>query len=302
MTGEKPAIELQRGEGHWIGSFQAMASPCQVLMRVDDRQDAHSILTIAFAEARRIETRLSRYRDDNIIHAINNSNGEPVEVDAETGQMLDFAHQLHQLSEGRFDVTSGVLRRVWIFDCSDRVPEPEAVEAVMALVGWDRVSWDGRTIRLEAGMEVDLGGIGKEYAVDRAARLVYEQFPVSCLVNFGGDMVATLPPGEPVPWIVGIEDPGRQPPAATRQINLTSGGLATSGDARRFLLKDGVRYGHLLDPTTGWPVVDMPRSVTVAAGSCVEAGMIATLAMLQGGAAESFLEAQGGQFWVSPQI
>jgi thiamine biosynthesis lipoprotein len=80
-------------------------------------------------------------------------------------------------------------------------------------------------------------------------------------------------------------------------LELTSGGLATSGDARRFLLKDGIRYGHILDPHTGWPVSDTPRSVTVAAPSCVEAGMTATIAMLHGKGAEKFLKREGARAW-----
>jgi thiamine biosynthesis lipoprotein len=80
-------------------------------------------------------------------------------------------------------------------------------------------------------------------------------------------------------------------------LELSRGGLATSGDTHRFLLREGVRYGHILDPKSGWPVSDTPRSVTVAAGSCVEAGMLATFAMLQGRGAESFLEEQGVRYW-----
>ena len=80
-------------------------------------------------------------------------------------------------------------------------------------------------------------------------------------------------------------------------IGLTNGGLATSDDARRIILRGGVRYGHILDPTNGWPVPDAPRSITIAAGSCVEAGMTSTLAMLQGAAAERFLEAQNIVYW-----
>jgi thiamine biosynthesis lipoprotein len=79
--------------------------------------------------------------------------------------------------------------------------------------------------------------------------------------------------------------------------NLKVGGLATSGDARRFLQKDGVRYSHILDPKTGWPVPGAPRSVTVAADSCTQAGMLSTLAMLKGAQSESFLKEQGVLFW-----
>jgi thiamine biosynthesis lipoprotein len=170
------------------------------------------------------------------------------------------------------------------------------VSALLATVGWQRVRWRSPEITLLPGMEIDLGGIGKEYAVDRAAALVR---PLSsrCLLNFGGDLLALGPQDEHGrPWRVGIESLGGADVAA-KQIDLASGALATSGDARRFLLKDGRRYGHILDPTTGWPVAGAPRSVTVAAPTCTQAGMLATFALLAGPDAEAFLTAQGVQFW-----
>jgi thiamine biosynthesis lipoprotein len=147
-------------------------------------------------------------------------------------------------------------------------------------------------------MQIDLGGIGKEYAVDRAAHLVTEATESSCVVGFGGDLVLSRPRRSGEPWRVGIEDVTIAG-SATRLVLLYAGGLATSGTTKRFLLANGVRYGHILDPTTGWPVQNAPRSVTVAAGSCVEAGMMATLAMLQGAGAESFLAAQGVRHWIA---
>jgi thiamine biosynthesis lipoprotein len=147
-------------------------------------------------------------------------------------------------------------------------------------------------------MEIDLGGFGKEYAADRAAGLVKEISNRSCLINLGGDLVVTHPRLAGNPWLVGIESPHAIVPVAARQIRLFAGALATSGDAKRFLMKDGVRYGHILDPTTGWPVEDAPRSVTVAAGTCLDAGMLATFAMLQGRGAEKFLRAQNVAHWI----
>lgn len=148
---------------------------------------------------------------------------------------------------------------------------------------------------MPAQMEIDLGGIGKEYAVDRCGALVRKQGGDPCLVNFGGDLVATAAPTRRSTWKVAVE--GEEPDLPDRIIDLKQGALATSGDARRFLSKDGVRYGHILDPTTGWPVPDAPRSVTVAADTCVQAGMLSTLAMLRGAAAETFLETQNVGFW-----
>jgi thiamine biosynthesis lipoprotein len=144
-------------------------------------------------------------------------------------------------------------------------------------------------------MEIDFGGIGKEYAVDRAAALV-APFTEHCLLNFGGDLRALGPRADRRPWQVGIEAVERLS-TASRIVELYRGGLATSGDSRRFLLVNGRRYGHILDPTIGAPVIDAPRSVTVAADTCTDAGMLATLAMLRGAAAEAFLGEQGVRYW-----
>jgi len=284
----------RRGSG-WLGVFQAMASPCEVHVGDADLATAERVVAIAAAEAHRIEAKFSRYRRGNIVDEINTAEGRPVVVDDETARLLDYAARLHELSDGKFDVTSGVLRRAWRFDGSDRVPTEEAVAALLPIVGWDKVRWSAPELTLTPGMEVDLGGIGKEYAVDSAAGLVR---PVSarCLLNFGGDLLALGPQYGGAPWRVGIESVA-EGGAVARHIDLTVGALATSGDSRRFLFKDGKRYGHVLDPQTGWPVVEAPRSVTVAAATCTEAGMLATLALLQGGAAEAFLEAQSVQFW-----
>jgi thiamine biosynthesis lipoprotein len=284
----------RRGSG-WLGVFQAMASPCEVHVGEADLATADRVVALAAAEAQRIEAKFSRYRRGNVIDAINTAEGRPVVVDDETARLLDYAARLHELSDGKFDVTSGVLRRAWRFDGSDRVPTEQAVAELLAVVGWDKVRWRTPELTLPPGMEIDLGGIGKEYAVDSAAALVR---PVSerCLLNFGGDLLAIGPQQGGAPWRVGVESIA-EAGAVARHIDLAVGALATSGDSRRFLFKDGKRYGHVLDPRTGWPVVGAPRSVTVAAATCTEAGMLATLALLQGAEAEAFLEAQGAQFW-----
>ena len=98
--------------------------------------------------------------------------GRPVAVDDETAHLLDYAATCHEISDGLFDITSGVLRRVWRFDGGDRVPDRRRRAEVLAHVGWHRVTWQRPALTLPAGMEIDLGGIGKEYAVDRAAALV----------------------------------------------------------------------------------------------------------------------------------
>jgi thiamine biosynthesis lipoprotein len=145
-------------------------------------------------------------------------------------------------------------------------------------------------------MEIDLGGLAKEYAVDRALAAARAITALPVLVNFGGDLAVSGPRADGTRWNVAIASV-ESDNAMAGMLELANGALATSGDARRFLLKNGVRYGHILNPRTGWPVKDTPRSVTVAAPSCVEAGMIATLAMLQGRRAEAFLKREGARAW-----
>jgi thiamine biosynthesis lipoprotein len=199
------------------------------------------------------------------------------------------------LSDGAFDITSGVLRRVWQFDGSDNVPAAEEVAKLLPLVGWPKVVWRRPIITLQSDMEIDLGGMGKEYAVDRVVDLLKSAFDFPCLVNFGGDLAVTGPAHGNKAWRVGID--ARHAAAAGRSIELWEGALATSGDARRFLKKDGKRYGHVIDPRSGWPVIDAAASITVAAASCTQAGMLSTLAMLKGRDAESFLAAQAEKYW-----
>lgn len=290
---------LSMVDGVWSGRFRSMASPCELLLR--DCSEIHAqraLLTVA-NEAWRIEDKFSRYLNDNIVASINDSDGHTVEVDDETANLLDFAVTLYELSDGHFDITSGVLRRAWQFDGSDNLPSQDAINDVLRFVGWHNVRWHRPQLTMQPGMQIDFGGIGKEYAVDRAAACAHDVAGTACLVNFGGDVAAS---GEADPaWQVGIEALDTSVPHADRIIHLTRGAIATSGDSRRYLLKDGRRYSHILDPVTGWPVVDAPRSITVAADTCTEAGMLATLAMLRGAAAESFLDEQQVQYWCRRQ-
>jgi len=287
--------DLVRRDHAWVGTFQAMASPCEVHVPGARREQAARVLAAVADEAWRIEQKFSRYLRGNVIDRINSADGQTVTVDEETAGLLDYADSLYGMSEGRFDITSGVLRRVWRFDGGSRLPDPADVAALRDIVGWSRVCWQPFDLTLEPGMEIDLGGIGKEYAVDRAAAIAADLFP-RCLINLGGDLRACGTGVDRDGWTVGIDGLCADTVPA-RRIRLITGGIATSGDAARFLLHNGKRYGHILDPRTGWPVENAPRSVTVVAPTCMEAGMLSTLAMLQGAEAEAFLGAQGVRYW-----
>lgn len=289
-------LQLKHESGCWHGGFTAMASPCEVLMEVDDKKLAARILEAVSTEALRIEKKFSRYRDDNIIFEINNAKGAAITVDDETARLIDFSNQLTIMSDGLFDITSGVLRQVWKFDGSDNVPEPSAVKSVLKDIGWSKVQWKNLVLQMPEGMEIDLGGIGKEYAVDRCVQIARSLTQESVLVNFGGDLATTGERRDQQCWSVGRLVTGKD--NAVALFKLYCGAIATSGDAHRYLLKDGVRYSHVLNPKTGWSVPDAPHTVSVAAPTCVEAGMMSTMAMLQGDQAEEFLKLQEVDFWL----
>ena len=291
------STRLEHKQSNWHGSFKAMASPCEVIMETDDKDEAAAILQTVANEAWRIEHKFSRYRDDNIISRINNASGETVEVDEETTRLLDFSDQLYQMSDGMFDVTSGILRRAWQFDQSDNIPDQQQIDALLPTIGWEKVHWSPPRIQLLPGMEIDLGGIGKEYAVDRCTQLVRDMSDASVLVNFGGDLAITRPRTDKQAWTIGRLS--SDPDAPVGVIQLQRGALATSGDQHRYLEKDGVRYCHVLNPKTGWPVEDPPHTISVAAPTCVEAGMLSTMALLQGKQAEAFLKAQDIPYWIN---
>jgi thiamine biosynthesis lipoprotein len=285
-----------RGDGVVAATFAAMASPCELLLATADEALARQLGETVAAEAWRIERKYSRYRADSFVSQLNKGGGRPVDLDPETLLLMQFAARCHELSGGAFDITSGVLRRAWKFDGTSPFPAPDEVAALRERIGFGRLQLQGSRLKVPTGMELDFGGIGKEYAVDRALALVVQNFDGAALVNFGGDMAASRAPATG-PWRVGVERPG-QLGEARLLLDFERGGLATSGDTHRFIEHEGRRYSHILDVRTGYPVENPPRSVTVAASCCLEAGMITTLSMLKGAGAEEFLARQGVTHWI----
>jgi thiamine biosynthesis lipoprotein len=298
MSGVASSPLLDRVDDYFVGAFRAMASPCSVLVDTDDPTEAEALLAVAEEETRRIEEKFSRYRPGNLVDRINHSNGRPIVVDEETALLVNYATTCYVMSDGMFDITSGVLRRVWTFDGGSAVPSRSAVQKCLRLIGWWRVGWDSPELALPAGMEIDFGGIGKEYAVDRAAALIGSRTRCSFVVNFGGDLYMSGIRRGGRPWGVGVDDPDRTGEAALYRLEVPRGAFATSGDASRFVIWRGRRLGHILNPKTGWPVEGAPRSITVFGRTCMEAGTLSTLAYLHGAGARDYLEKQGVQFWI----
>jgi len=259
-----------------------MGSPCELHLYGDSRAEIDAVADAAVQLVLGLERKYSRYRDDSVVAAINRSAGDlaGVRVDDETASLLDYADTAHEQSDGLFDITSGSLRRVWNF-ASGRVPSRAEVTEALGRVGWSRVRWTRPRIVLPvAGMELDFGGFGKEYAVDCATALCRARGVRSGMVDLGGDLCAIGPHPDGRPWIAGIRDP-RAPERPMASIPLFGAGLATSGDYERCMIVGGVRYTHILDPRTGWPVTGL-RSASVVAPQCLVAGTATTIALLKG--------------------
>ena len=233
-----------------------MAAQHELALWASERTHADRVARVAVGDVLRIEAKFSRYRDDSVTTAINRSAGRAaVAIDAETASLLRYADRCHALSGGRFDLTSGVLRRAWDFKRRPPlVPTDDEIDAARELIGWTRVEWDERSARLPlAGMELDFGGVGKEYAADRAAAICRDHGIAHGYVNLGGDVRVIGGHPDGTPWRIGIRHP-RDAAAVVCTVLVTDGAVATSGDYERYFEANGRRYCHLLDARTGRPV------------------------------------------------
>ena len=251
------------------------------MIQLADEADAEQVAREAIAEVRRLEEKYTRFRPTSVTSSINRSAGDQrgIAVDAETSALIDYAAIAHRESDGLFDVTSGVLREVWDWS-SGRIPSQRQIDDVLPRIGWQKVEWESPRIALPTlGMQIDLGGVVKEYAADRVAELCRTNGARHGLVDLGGDIAVVGPRPGGRAWGIGIRDP-RQPARAIASVALRGGAIASSGDYERFVLVDGVRYCHILNPKTGWPVRGL-AAVSVVAPHCVVAGSAATIAMLR---------------------
>jgi FAD:protein FMN transferase len=270
-----PALELH------VCPFAAMGTACEIRLFAATQAQGRELASQAIADVQRLEARYSRYRDDSDLSAINRvaAAGGDIEVDAETAALLDYADTCYRQSQGLFDISSGPLRQAWRFG-SGQLPDAALVEGLRQRVGWQRVHWQPPRLAFELpGMELDFGGIVKEYAVDRAAALLAQAGVRHGFVNLGGDLRVVGPQPDGAAWRIGIRHP-RAAEGLLTTLELQGGALASSGDYERCIVVDGVRYGHILNPRTGWPVRTL-AAVSVVAPQCVVAGSVATIAMLK---------------------
>lgn len=266
-------------------SFPAMGTNCEVQYHAPggDAQVARfERAAVGWVQA--FEAKYSRFRPDSLVSRINTAAGSAwIEVDDEMEQLLKLCDTLHFMTQGVLDPTSLPLIRLWNWKTeTPRVPSAAEISAALRLVGWKKVQRSpGKVFLPEAGMALDFGGFGKEYAVDMVAQLALDHGIANVLVDFGHDLRALgAPPGRPA-WHIGLEDPAR-PGQSSVSVGLTGKGIASSGDYIRGFTLNGRRFGHIIDPRTGSPVANGCTQATVIAGTCLQAGVLSTTAFVLG--------------------
>lgn len=263
-------------------AFYAMGCECAVHLCAETEPGFEVLAAAAEAEVVRIEKRYSRYKSDSELTRINTAaaRGHSIDVDDETYALLAYAQACFVRSGGAFDITSGVLRKAWDFSAS-QPPSQASIDELLPFIGFDKISVSEGSIHFsQTGQELDFGGLGKEYAADRAAEVCIALGAKHGFVDLGGDIRVLGSQPDGMPWVVGIRHP-RIAGATIAKVALTNGALATSGDYERFIEFRGRRYCHILDPRTGWPARGL-SSVTVISDRCLVAGSLSTIAMLKG--------------------
>jgi thiamine biosynthesis lipoprotein len=266
-------------------AFSALGTNCEIqyaAINGDGQAAAFEQAVVAWVNG--FEAKYSRFRPESLVSRINQAAGKTwVEIDAEMEGLLQLCDTLYFMTQGILDPTALPLIRLWDYKAeTPKIPSKADLEWAQARVGWKKVQRaPGKVFLPETGMALDFGGFGKEYAVDIAAQIAVDHGITSALVDFGHDLRAIgAPPGRPA-WHIGLEDP-KNPGASTGSMAIVGRGVASSGDYIRRFVVEGKRYGHIIDPRTGWPVANGTMQATVVATTCLQAGVLSTTAFVHG--------------------
>ncbi len=275
---------IREEDGMTTLHFHAMGTRCRVSLAEPNRKVANEFLESLLDWVSTFEAKYSRFIDSSLISQINRAAGKhPVEIDEETDRILSLCGELYFFTQRAFDPTSLPLIRLWDWKKNPGVlPTDEAIARARELVGWSSVERTSTSVYLQRpGMCLDFGGIGKEYAVDMAVQIAASHGVNDLLVDFGQDLrVRGNPPGKPA-WHIGLEDPNN-PGNCWGSVGVSDRAVATSGSYLRHFVLDGRRYGHIIDPRTGYPAETECLAVSIIAPSCTLAGILSTSAFILG--------------------
>ena len=264
--------------------FRALGTPCARQFRLEDENKSLQFLNDALGWLSRFEAKFSRFRSDSLVSQINREAGKNwVRVDTEMSEMLDTAERLYRLTEAILDPTMLPMLQVWDWKkLHTQLPSDAEISHAKSLVGWDKVERKtGKVMLPIAGMGLDFGGFGKEFAVDQLVQIARQFGIKDALIDLGRDVYGLGGNGLHPFWHVGLED-GINPGNCWGGVAVSDFALCTSGDYARRFEHQGKRYGHIIDPRTGWPVANGMRAASVCAPSCLQAGIYSTAIFVMG--------------------
>ncbi len=266
--------------------MRLMGNTFEITVVSEDAGYANTCIDNAVNEIGRIESLLTTFNDESQTNLINAKAGiQPVKVDKEVYDLISRSIRLSALTQGAFDITYGsVDKRFWNFDRSMKsLPDKEAAKLAVRLINYRNIILDPNNCTVflkEKGMRIGFGGIGKGYAAECAKRLLQQMGVKSGIVNASGDLAAwgTQPNGQQ--WTVGIADPDFKDRPFS-YLNISGMAIATSGNYEKFVMIDGKKYSHTIDPKTGFPVSGI-KSVSVICTDAEIADAMATPITIMG--------------------
>jgi thiamine biosynthesis lipoprotein len=264
----------------------SMGSELRLSAWTADERAAVSAFDAVFAEFDRLESLMSNWRQGSDVERLNAAAGDrPVPISRDVVSVLQTAHQISEWTGGRFDVTFGVLSGLWRFDHDqdNSIPDMSEVRARLPLIDYRALKIDpaaGTAFLERAGMRVNLGGIGKGYALDRGIAIMRARGFRNFLIQSGGDMYAAGR-RDGRPWRLGIQDPRGPGGQIFARIDVSDSTFSTSGDYERAFVREGRRYHHIIDPATGEPAQGC-RSTTILTDRAVIADGLSKSVFLLG--------------------
>ncbi len=267
-------------QNRYAYSMQKMGSPFNIVLYADTKQMADSAAQESFKLVDSINLVCSDYDSTSELYKLRYAAvGIPIKVSPILFELIYIANKAYKDADGSFDITVGPLSRLWrSARRSQQFPTHAAINEARKRIGSNKVQIDSgaQTITfLHPNMQLDMGAIAKGYAADKVLALLQSHGITTALVDAGGDMVAFGMPPQKKGWTIGINVPGQQEKLLERKLVLSNKAVATSGDAFQFMLHEGKKYGHIIDPRTGYGVT-FQRNVTVVAPTATTADWLAT--------------------------
>lgn len=260
--------------------------------------DDSSILDDAARECARYENLLSKTVEGSDVWNLNHAEGRRVAVSSETRDIIEKALEYARRSDGKFDITIEPCAALWDFtggEGTQVLPEEAALAAAAAKVDYTQVDVNDQGVLLPAGTTIDLGAIAKGYITDRIADLLTARGVTSGILNFGGNVLAIGNKPDGTQWKIGIQDPRAERDTSLGVLPVTGGAVVTSGIYERGFDLDGIRYHHILDPATGWPVQNDLAGVTIVADDAFDGDALSTTVFAMGrDAGAEFVESLEG--------